>query len=113
MIEGYDLLVGDGAGARQAIGRLVRPAVPFSELPPMVLSLLATWMKRRDRSEDFQSWSARQTANDLEKLFPLAGRGWGKGPNRPDHPLALPPARKGRRLPLIPENAPFSPQQRA
>ena len=57
MVEGYHLLVGGGAGARQAIGRLVRPAVPFAELPPMVLSLLAAWMERRDGSEDFQSWT--------------------------------------------------------
>jgi hypothetical protein len=43
-------------------GRLNRPAWPS-----------------RDGSEDFQSWSARQTDDDLEKLLPLPSRkgvGW-------------------------------------
>ena len=89
MVEGYDLLVGGGAGARQAIGRLVRPAVPFAQLPPMVLSLLAAWMECRDGSEDFQSWSARQTDEDLEKLLALPSRE-GIGGRGPTPTLASP-----------------------
>ena len=65
MIEGYDLHVGGGAGARQAIGRLIRPQVRFAELPPMLLSLLTAWLDQRDGAEDFQSWTARQTDAEL------------------------------------------------
>jgi ferredoxin-nitrite reductase len=68
MVEGYDLLVGGGAGARQALGRLVRKSVPFADLPPMILSLLAAWMEQRDGDEDFQSWSARQPDESLVAL---------------------------------------------
>jgi ferredoxin-nitrite reductase len=68
MVEGYDLLVGGGAGERQALGRLIRPQVPFADLPPMILSLLAAWMERRDGAEDFQSWTARLTEAELGKL---------------------------------------------
>ncbi len=68
MVEGYDLLVGGGAGARQALGRLVRKSVPFADLPPMILSLLAAWMAQRDGDEDFQSWTARQPDEALTAL---------------------------------------------
>jgi len=68
MIEGYDLHVGGGAGQRQAIGRLIRPKVPFAALPPMLLSLLAAWMQRRDGTEDFQSWTARLADEELAAL---------------------------------------------
>ena len=68
MVEGYDLFIGGGAGARQALGRLVRKSVPFADLPPMILSLLVAWMEQRDGDEDFQSWSARQPDEILGAL---------------------------------------------
>ena len=71
MVEGYDLHVGGAAGERQAIGRLIRPKVPFDDLPPMVLSLLAAWMERRVDAEDFQSWTARQSDAELANMLPL------------------------------------------
>jgi ferredoxin-nitrite reductase len=67
-VEGYDLHVGGGAGAHQALGRLVRKAVPFAALPPMVLSLLIAWMQRREGEEDFQAWTARQSDEELGRL---------------------------------------------
>jgi ferredoxin-nitrite reductase len=79
MVEGYDLHVGGGAGARQAIGRLVRKGVPFAELPPMVLALLSAWMERRSGTEDFQSWTARHSDEDLRSLLPLPLREGGGG----------------------------------
>jgi ferredoxin-nitrite reductase len=77
LVEGYDLHVGGGAGERQAIGRLIRPKVPFAELPPMVLSLLAAWMERRVEAEDFQSWTARQSDEELANILPLPLRVFG------------------------------------
>ena len=68
MVEGYDLLVGGGAGTRQALGRLVRKSVAFDDLPPMILSLLAAWMEQRTVGEDFQSWTARQSDESLIAL---------------------------------------------
>ena len=69
MIEGYDLLVGGGAGAEQKLGRLVRPKVVFEALPSMVLSLLAAW--QRDRAtpgETFQAFTARLSDEALSVL---------------------------------------------
>ena len=68
MIEGYDLLVGGGAGAHQSLGRLVRKSVPFAHLPPLILSLLTAWTEQRDPSEDFQSWTTRQSDECLAAL---------------------------------------------
>ena len=69
MIEGYDLLVGGGAGAEQKLGRLVRAKVVTEDLPPMVLSLLAAW--QRDRAvpgETFQAFTARLSDEALVGL---------------------------------------------
>ncbi len=69
MVEGYDLLVGGGAGAEQKLGRLVRPAVVFEELPPMVLSLLQAWQQRRAApNETFQTFTARLSEDELSML---------------------------------------------
>jgi ferredoxin-nitrite reductase len=69
MIEGYDLLVGGGAGAEQKLGRLVRAKVVTEDLPPMVLSLLAAW--QRDRvtpDETFHTFTARLSDEALAAL---------------------------------------------
>ncbi len=61
VVEGYDLHVGGGAGAHQAIGRLIRPAIAADELPPLVLNLLSAWKAERSGDEGFQAWSAAQS----------------------------------------------------
>jgi len=60
MIEGYDVLVGGGAGAEQKLGRLVRSKVAFDDLPPMLLSLLRAWQQQRTAADEtFQAFTAR------------------------------------------------------
>jgi ferredoxin-nitrite reductase len=69
MIEGYDLLVGGGAGAEQKLGRLIRPKVVFEALPPMVLSLLEAWQRERATpGETFQAFTARLSDEALSGL---------------------------------------------
>jgi ferredoxin-nitrite reductase len=69
MVEGYDLLVGGGAGADQKLGRLVRPKVVFEELPPMILSLLLAWQHERvTPAETFQAFTGRQSVDALSML---------------------------------------------
>ncbi len=97
MVEGYDLHVGGGAGANQAIGRLIRPAVAADELPPLVLRLLQAWMAERAagrglpglvrRHERRARWHAASRRRRMNAMAPVT--------------------------PVIPENAPFSPAQRA
>jgi ferredoxin-nitrite reductase len=69
MVEGYDLLIGGGAGVEQRLGRLVRPKVVFDDLPPMVLSLLHAW--QRDRAapdETFQVFTSHLSDDALSAL---------------------------------------------
>jgi len=58
MIEGYDLHVGGGAGAEARIGRLIRRGIAHDALPPVLLSLLGTWLAERAKGQSFQSWTA-------------------------------------------------------
>jgi ferredoxin-nitrite reductase len=67
-VEGYDLHVGGGAGAHQAIGRLIAPGIAADELPPRVLALLRAWMTERVEDEAFQPWSARQSDEALLRI---------------------------------------------
>jgi ferredoxin-nitrite reductase len=68
LVEGYDLHVGGGAGARAAIGRLIRAKIPFDALPSTVLGLLSAWKTERTIGEGFQAWSARQSDAQLAAL---------------------------------------------
>jgi ferredoxin-nitrite reductase len=69
MVEGYDLLVGGGAGAEQKLGRLVRPKVVFEDLPAIVLSLLQAWQSERvTADETFQAFTARLPDDALSAL---------------------------------------------
>ncbi len=68
LIEGYDLHVGGGAGAQQAIGRLIRPAIAADELPPVILRLLQAWTEGRMPGQGFQAWSAAQPDAALTAL---------------------------------------------
>ncbi len=101
MVEGYDLHVGGGAGANQAIGRLIRPAVAADELPPMVLSLLHAWMESRAPGQGFQDWSAPNRTRRWpsswrrERAVPP-----GRRPADPGERAVLPrPARLAERVP--------------
>ena len=66
-VEGYDLHVGGGAGPEQRIGRLIRPAIAFPDLPPLVLQLLRAW----DGKGSFQDWSAARSDAELAALLEL------------------------------------------
>ncbi len=74
MVEGYDLHVGGGAGAEQAIGRLIRPGVVFADLGPMVLALLHRWMSDRAAGQSFQDFTAGQSDEALGALCDEAMR---------------------------------------
>ena len=72
LVEGYDIHVGGGAGANQAIGRLIRPAAAMDELPPMLLRLLQAWMRERADGEGFQAWSASRSDAALAAITEAA-----------------------------------------
>jgi ferredoxin-nitrite reductase len=69
LVEGYDLLVGGGAGAEQKLGRLVRQKMAFEDLPATVLSLLQAWQRERATpDETFQAFTGRLPDDALSAL---------------------------------------------
>jgi ferredoxin-nitrite reductase len=69
MVEGYDLLIGGGAGPDQQLGRLVRAKVVTGDLPPMILALLSAWQDQRFGPEEtFQAFTTRHSEADLAAL---------------------------------------------
>ncbi len=69
MVEGYDVLVGGGAGPDQQLGRLIRAKVVTDELAPLILALLAAWRDRRVGPEEtFQAFTTRHSETELAAL---------------------------------------------
>jgi ferredoxin-nitrite reductase len=75
-IEAYQLLVGGGAGAEQALGRELYRDVTADALPSLVERMLLAYLARRsDAAETFQDFTKRHETEDLKALFdatPLA-----------------------------------------
>ncbi len=69
MVEGYDLLVGGGAGPDQQLGRLVRAKVVTDALPPLLLALLTAWQTERSGPEEtFQAFTTRHSEAELAAM---------------------------------------------
>lgn len=69
LVPGYDLYVGGGAGEAPRLGRLLRADVPCAELPPLVLSLLTAWQRRRAApDEGFAAFAGRHDAAALSAM---------------------------------------------
>jgi ferredoxin-nitrite reductase len=67
MLEGYHVYVGGGWGERQAIGRLLFKSVVFEELPPIVSTVIAGYLKHRLDDESFSSYVSRKSDGELKE----------------------------------------------
>ena len=108
MVEGYHLVVGGGWGLDRAVGRKLADALPYDDVPPAVERLLRHYMDTRaDPGESFAAFARRQTVDDL--------RGGGAPEPRADDPFELihPGRAMSTTFSLIPDSAPFNPEQRA
>lgn len=73
MVEGYDVHVGGGWGERQALGRVVFSARPFEEVPPLIASILQTYLSQRERAdESFAQFTAKYEVKQLRDMFEAA-----------------------------------------
>jgi ferredoxin-nitrite reductase len=69
-VEGYHVIMGGQCVGGAAIGRKVFHGIPFNELPPLLETVLRTYMaKRRDRNETFAQFTARHSVKQLQELF--------------------------------------------
>ncbi|HEY5778726.1 MAG TPA: NirA family protein [Terrimicrobiaceae bacterium] len=67
--EAYHVFVGGGFGNNAACGRQIYQALPFDEVNVAVEKILLAYLKHRQGSESFQSFTTRHDVNSLQVLF--------------------------------------------
>jgi len=69
-VEGYHVLLGGQCVGGQALAREVFHGIPFEELPPLLETVLKTYVARRkDQHETFAQFTGRHSVKELQELF--------------------------------------------
>ncbi len=66
--EGYQVVIGGGSDQDQGLARELIPAIPFSELPPVLERLFAAYTEGRDGNESFLEFGRRHSITELQSL---------------------------------------------
>ena len=99
MVEGYHVYVGGGYGEQRNIGRELYRDVVADELPPLVERMLLGYLDHRAAPEEsFHDYTRREPTETLLQHFEVG------------QPIA---SVNVMTVPMIPESAPFQPEQRA
>lgn len=72
MVEGYHVHLGGGWGDRKRIARAVCQYVPFEQVPQVVASVIAGYLEQREPGEDFATFAAGKTGEELKGLVAVA-----------------------------------------
>ncbi|MGJ8697678.1 MAG: NirA family protein [Verrucomicrobiaceae bacterium] len=64
-VEGYNIVLGGGVDDTQAIAREVYKSIPFTDIPPLIESLLQTYLANRTPGETFANYTQRERIEDL------------------------------------------------
>lgn len=68
IVEGYHIVVGGGYGVRGRVGRQLFDAVAFEDIPPIVESILKSYLDNRENSDEpFVEWAARCSDDELKQ----------------------------------------------
>ena len=68
-VDGYHVFVGGGFGRHQAVGRQVFTGVAAGDLPLTIEKILLAYLKHRQGSESFQSFTTRHDLGTLQGFF--------------------------------------------
>ena len=68
-VEGYHIVLGGGVDDNRAIAQDVFQSVPFIEIPPLVVSMLQTYLEQREEGEDFAAFTRKHNSNELREMF--------------------------------------------
>jgi ferredoxin-nitrite reductase len=69
-VEGYHILLGGQCVGGQALGREVFHGIPFAEIPPLLETVLKTYLARRSsRQETFVQFTSRHSVKELQEMF--------------------------------------------
>ena len=66
--EGYQVVIGGGSDQDRGLARELIASIPFSDLPPILEKLFASYLERRDPQESFLDFSRRHSIQDLQSL---------------------------------------------
>lgn len=66
--EGYQVVIGGGCDQNRGLARELIPAIPFSELPPVMERLFGAYTERRDADESFLEFSRRHSIEELKSF---------------------------------------------
>ena len=73
-VDGYDIVLGGGCDDTQAVAREMWKSVAFTDIPPLLESLLKTYLTHRLEGESFTTWANRHALVDLQHLIKERGR---------------------------------------
>jgi ferredoxin-nitrite reductase len=69
-VEGYHVLLGGKCVGGQVLAREVFHGIPFTQLPPLLETVLKTYLARRqDRNESFVQFTGRHSVKELQEMF--------------------------------------------
>jgi len=66
--EGYQVVLGGGSDQDRGLARELIPAIPWSQLPPVMERLFASYMERRAEDETFLNFSRRHSIPELKSF---------------------------------------------
>lgn len=69
--EGYQVVLGGGSDQDQGLARELISAIPFAELPPVMESLMAAYVERRELNESFLQFTRRHSIEELKSFLPV------------------------------------------
>jgi ferredoxin-nitrite reductase len=67
--EGYQVVIGGGSDGDQGLARELISSVAYSDLPPMLESLFAAYVERRNPDESFLEFSRRHSILELQSFL--------------------------------------------
>ena len=68
-MEGYQVVIGGGSDGDQGLARELIASVAYSDLPPMLESLFAAYVERRNPDESFLEFSRRHSIPELQSFL--------------------------------------------
>ena len=66
--EGYQVVIGGGSDQDRGLARELIPAIPFSELPPVMEQLFDAYTEQRTPNETFLEFSRRHSIAELQSF---------------------------------------------
>jgi len=68
-VEGYNVVLGGGVGARAGIAKQVFTGISFGELPALLERVLKTYLAKRRTGEAFAEFTRRHDVKALQEMF--------------------------------------------